>query len=163
MKKNLKLLTLVLSVVLFSACSSKKESVVVKNENIKKQNNINNSNTNSGVQVDMDKKMVAHFDFDKADIKYSDKIEINKYVAYLKKFPKAKIVIEGHTDSVGSMKYNNKLGIRRAIKVRDEIISQNINKKRIRLEYYGETMPVIDNKTPEHRTQNRRAVSRIIR
>ena len=113
--------------------------------------------------VDMDKKLIAHFDFDKSDIKYDDQININKYVAYLKKFPKAKIVIEGHTDSFGSMAYNDKLGIKRAIIVRDNIINQGIDKKRIRLEYYGETMPVIDNKTPEHRAQNRRAVSRIIR
>ena len=114
-------------------------------------------------RVDMDTKMIAHFDFDKTNIKYNDQILINKYVAYLKKFPKSKIVIAGYTDSIGSMAYNDRLGIRRAIKVRDDIVNQGIDKKRIRLEYYGETMPVIDNKTAEHRAQNRRAVSRIIR
>jgi OOP family OmpA-OmpF porin len=198
MKSNLKLLTLALSVVLFTACSVKKESIVTnestmekakveKNENMTKDNlkkefldmdkdGISDAMdkcpmTMDGVvvdndgceMIDMDRKIVVHFDFDKSDIKYDDKIEINSYVSYLKKFPTAKIVIEGHTDSMGSLEYNDKLGIRRALKVRDEIVSQDINKNRIKLEYYGETMPVFDNKTSEHRAQNRRSVSRIIR
>jgi len=105
----------------------------------------------------------ANFDVDKATIKTDDKKEIQKYITYLKKYSNAKIVIEGHTDSTASEKYNESLAARRALRVKDMIVSGGIDSNRIRVESYGETQPVIDNKTAEHMAQNRRAISKIIR
>ena len=48
------------------------------------------------------------FDFDKADIKPEFHNELNKLGEFLKEFPKAKGTIEGHTDSLGGKKYNER-------------------------------------------------------
>lgn len=114
-------------------------------------------------KINMETKMVAHFDSDKAIIKANDAKIITEYVNYLKKFPNAKIVVEGHTDSTASEKYNESLAARRAMAVKASIVDQGIDASRIRIESYGETMPVIDNKTKEHRAMNRRVESKIIR
>jgi outer membrane protein OmpA-like peptidoglycan-associated protein len=67
--------------------------------------------------------------------------------------------IEGHTDSSGSEAYNEKLGLDRATAVRNYMHDQQgIALNRIEVISYGETKPVVDNKTREHRAQNRRVV-----
>jgi peptidoglycan-associated lipoprotein len=69
------------------------------------------------------------------------------------------VEIQGHTDNVGSAKYNEELGLLRA-----ESVRRYLNQKhsfplhRINVISYGETQPVADNKTREGRSQNRRVV-----
>ncbi len=69
------------------------------------------------------------------------------------------VEIQGHTDNVGSAKYNEELGLLRA-----ESVRRYLNQKhsfplhRINVISYGETQPVADNKTREGRAQNRRVV-----
>jgi outer membrane protein OmpA-like peptidoglycan-associated protein len=148
--------------------NSNQLSLTQNNNNLKKEdvnsmvsdsNNKNKSNTS----IEMNKKVTAHFDSDKAEIKQDDKILIKKYVDYLKKFPSARIVVEGHTDATASEAYNKSLAARRAMNVKAYMVDLGIDASRIRVESYGETMPVIDNKTKAHRAMNRRVVSKIIR
>ena len=71
--------------------------------------------------------------------------------------------IEGHTDSSGSDAYNDKLGLDRATAVRNYMHDQmGIALNRIEVISYGETKPVVDNKTREHRAQNRRVVINVL-
>ena len=71
--------------------------------------------------------------------------------------------IEGHTDSSGSDAYNEKLGLDRATAVRNYMHDQQgIALNRIEVISYGETKPVVDNKTREHRAQNRRVVINVL-
>jgi len=71
--------------------------------------------------------------------------------------------IEGHTDSSGSEAYNDKLGLDRATAVRNYMHDQQgIALNRIEVISYGETKPVVDNKTREHRAQNRRVVINVL-
>jgi outer membrane protein OmpA-like peptidoglycan-associated protein len=71
--------------------------------------------------------------------------------------------IEGHTDSSGSEAYNEKLGLDRATAVRNYMHDQQgIALNRIEVISYGETKPVVDNKTREHRAQNRRVVINVL-
>lgn len=71
--------------------------------------------------------------------------------------------IEGHTDSTGSNAYNEKLGLDRATAVRNYMHDQlGIALNRIEVISYGETKPVVDNKTREHRAQNRRVVINVL-
>jgi outer membrane protein OmpA-like peptidoglycan-associated protein len=67
-----------------------------------------------------------------------------------------KIVVEGHTDSVGSDQKNMDLSQRRADAVRQHLVSQGVKSDRIRAVGKGETTPVADNKSPEGRANNRR-------
>jgi len=71
--------------------------------------------------------------------------------------------IEGHTDSSGPDAYNEKLGLDRATAVRNYMHDQHgIALNRIEVISYGETKPIVDNKTREHRAQNRRVVINVL-
>jgi peptidoglycan-associated lipoprotein len=71
--------------------------------------------------------------------------------------------IEGHTDSTGPDTYNQKLGEDRAMAVRNYLHDQHqIALNRIEVISYGESKPVEDNKTKEHRSQNRRVVIKVL-
>jgi len=71
--------------------------------------------------------------------------------------------IEGHTDSSGPDAYNEKLGLDRATAVRNYMHDQQgIALNRIEVISYGETKPIVDNKTREHRAQNRRVVINVL-
>jgi OOP family OmpA-OmpF porin len=80
------------------------------------------------------------------------------------KYPDTKIAIEGHTDSIGSNEYNQKLSERRANSVKNYIIDNfGIDAKRLRAEGFGETRPIADNNTDEGRQRNRRVESVLIK
>ncbi|HEX6739981.1 MAG TPA: OmpA family protein [Vicinamibacteria bacterium] len=71
--------------------------------------------------------------------------------------------IEGHTDSTGPDMYNQKLGEDRAVAVRNYLHDQHqIALNRIEVISYGESKPVEDNKSREHRAQNRRVVIKVL-
>ena len=71
--------------------------------------------------------------------------------------------IEGHTDSTGPDPYNQKLGEERATAVRDYLHDQHgIALNRMSVISYGKSKPVVDNKTKDHRAQNRRVVIKVL-
>ena len=71
--------------------------------------------------------------------------------------------IEGHTDATGSDAYNLKLGEERAEAVRNYLRDQHgIALSRIEVMSYGESRPVVDNKTRDNRAQNRRVVLKVL-
>jgi len=71
--------------------------------------------------------------------------------------------IEGHTDSSGAEVYNQKLGEERADAVRNYLHDQHgIALNRMAVISYGETHPVVDNKTKQHRSENRRVVIKVL-
>jgi len=113
--------------------------------------------------IDMSKKVISHFDTDKAILKENDKAMLKKYAMYLKAFPTAKLVVEGHTDSTASETYNKSLAARRAMVTKAYIVDLGIDSSRVRTESYGETMPVVDNKTRAHRAMNRRTEVKVFR
>jgi outer membrane protein OmpA-like peptidoglycan-associated protein len=100
---------------------------------------------------------VVHFDFDKYNIKKIYVSDLDRHVAYLGANPSSPITVEGHTDSIGSDQYNQKLSERRANAVRQYLIEKGIASSRIQVVGYGEQKPVADNKTNEGRALNRRA------
>lgn len=67
-----------------------------------------------------------------------------------------RIVVEGHTDSVGSDDDNLRLSQGRADSVREYLVSQGVKADRISAIGKGESTPIADNKTPEGRANNRR-------
>jgi outer membrane protein OmpA-like peptidoglycan-associated protein len=67
-----------------------------------------------------------------------------------------KIVIEGHTDSVGGDAYNLRLSKGRAQAVKDFLASRGVPADRIEVVGYGKARPIADNGTPEGRANNRR-------
>nr|WP_315466735.1 OmpA family protein [uncultured Undibacterium sp.] len=104
----------------------------------------------------------AFFDFDKAILKPEAKVKLDDMASKLKDVNLEVIVAVGHTDSVGTDEYNQKLSIRRSDAVKAYIISRGIDAKRVFSEGKGEKQPVADNKTKEGRAKNRRVEIEVV-
>jgi hypothetical protein len=82
---------------------------------------------------------------------------IDQLASTLKSNPDAKVVIEGHTDSVGPPAYNQSLALSRAQAVRSALVREGVEVGRIEVRGLGENNPVASNDTKEGRRENRRA------
>jgi len=100
----------------------------------------------------------AYFAFNKYELTPLAKDTLGVIVRYLEAHQDAKIEVQGHTDSVGSEKYNQTLSERRANAVKSFLVSQGIAESRIAANGFGKAKPVADNKTASGRAQNRRVV-----
>jgi OOP family OmpA-OmpF porin len=106
-------------------------------------------------------RLVLHvnFDFDKSDVRKADVAELQKAIDFVKKYPGYAISIEGHTDSRGSVKYNQALSERRAAAVKAYLLKHGMidtHKDMITTKGYGKSKPIADNKTDKGRFENRR-------
>ena len=97
-----------------------------------------------------------HFDFNKADIKPSGYPILDNVVQVMKKNKDLSIIIDGHTDNIGTEAYNLKLSKRRAESAKAYLVRKGIAKSRIQTKGYGFERPVATNKTEEGRARNRR-------
>ena len=104
----------------------------------------------------------AHFDFDKAVLKADGKARLDDLVGKLKAVNLEVVIAIGHTDSIGSKAYNQKLSLRRASAVKAYLVSKGIEANRIYTEGKGETQPVADNRTKEGRAKNRRVEIEVV-
>ena len=98
----------------------------------------------------------VNFDFDKATIR-PDAVSILREAAkLLKDNPNVRVSVEGHTDSIGSEAYNEKLSLRRAEAVKAFLAQEGIAASRLTTRGFGESQPVASNDTADGRAQNRR-------
>jgi outer membrane protein OmpA-like peptidoglycan-associated protein len=96
------------------------------------------------------------FDTGQATLLAGAQRAITGLVQFLRDYPERNVLIEGHTDNVGSDATNQALSERRANSVREALIAQGISATRIRTLGLGERYPVSSNDTPAGRQQNRR-------
>ncbi len=101
------------------------------------------------------------FDTNKADLKPQSRADLTEFAEVLKKYPDTDLVIEGHTDSTGTKKINEKLSVERAQSVLDFLALQGVVAKRMQGQGFADTQPVADNTTEEGRAQNRRVQVKI--
>ena len=102
------------------------------------------------------------FDFDKSALKKEGKAKLDDLVGKVKGINLEVIIAVGHTDSVGTDAYNQKLSVRRAEAVKAYLVSKGIEKNRVYTEGKGEKQPVADNKTKEGRAKNRRVEIEVV-
>jgi OOP family OmpA-OmpF porin len=99
----------------------------------------------------------VEFDFDKSTIKQGYDKDINDLAKVMKDYPYLNVVIEGHTDNIGTAAYNKKLSQRRAEAVKQYLVEQDgINANRITAVGFGFDRPIATNDTEEGRQKNRR-------
>jgi len=98
----------------------------------------------------------VEFDFDKSTIKKGYDKDINDLAKVMKDYPDLNVVIEGHTDNVGTAAYNKKLSQRRAEAVKQYMVEKGIDANRITAEGFGFDRPIASNDTEEGRQKNRR-------
>jgi outer membrane protein OmpA-like peptidoglycan-associated protein len=96
------------------------------------------------------------FDTGSANLKPGTREKLAKVAGILLSHRGLKLQVEGHTDSVGSTDYNQRLSENRASSVRTYLVEQGIASNAIGTAGFGETMPVASNDTPAGRQQNRR-------
>jgi len=91
-----------------------------------------------------------------AEIQGGTNQNLEKLVTFLKQYPERQVLIEGHTDNVGSAAFNETLSRQRAESVRRFLISRGIDSSRLSVSGYGFERPVASNDTAMGRQQNRR-------
>ena len=104
----------------------------------------------------------AFFDFDKSVLKPAGKAKLDDLIAKVKGINLEVIIAVGHTDSIGTYKYNQALSIKRSEAVKAYLVSKGIEKNRVYTEGKGEKQPVADNKTKEGRSKNRRVEIEVV-
>jgi OOP family OmpA-OmpF porin len=102
------------------------------------------------------------FDFDKAILKNEGKAKLDDLAGKVKAINLEVVIAIGHTDSIGSDAYNQKLSVRRAESVKAYLVSKGIEPNRIYTEGKGEKQPVASNKTKDGRQKNRRVEIEVI-
>ena len=104
----------------------------------------------------------AFFDFDKSVLKPEGRAKLDDLVSKIQGINLEVIIAVGHTDSVGSEAYNQRLSVRRAEAVKAYLVSKGIERNRIYTEGKGEKQPVADNRTAEGRAKNRRVEIEVV-
>jgi outer membrane protein OmpA-like peptidoglycan-associated protein len=96
------------------------------------------------------------FDFRSSDLKPEAKAQLEKVAETMAKNPSVNIRVEGHTDSVGSEKRNERLSRLRALSVKAFLVEHGVDASRVSTKGFGSSKPIADNKTEEGRAKNRR-------
>lgn len=104
------------------------------------------------------------FDYNSAELKESAKLDLQRLGLLIQTWTKSRVIVEGHTDSIGTEAYNNDLSLRRAQSIRNYIEkSLMIDTGRIETKGLGESEPIADpNGDVQQQAINRRVVIRFI-
>ncbi len=116
-----------------------------------------------GCPIDDIVTLKINFDFDKSDIKPQYHQELADFASYMRQQQSFTVVeIAGHTDSVGTDEYNQKLSERRAKAVRDYLVNElGMDTNLFSAVGYGESKPISTNDTDEGRAENRRILAEL--
>lgn len=104
----------------------------------------------------------AFFDFDKSVLKPEGRAKLDDLVSKIRDVNLEVIIAVGHTDSIGSDAYNQRLSVRRAEAVKAYLVTKGIERNRVYTEGKGEKQPVADNRTAEGRAKNRRVEIEVV-
>lgn len=98
----------------------------------------------------------VYFATNKFDISSNSKLALDKMVQIFSEYPETNILVEGHTDDVGTDAYNMTLSEKRANAVGDYLKGAGVSSSRFTIKWYGETQPKVENNSAENRALNRR-------
>jgi len=115
--------------------------------------------TEEGILVNMKGDIL--FDTGKATLKQNAIDQLNQVGAIIAKYPDDKVMIIGHTDSVGDDAYNQRLSENRAKAVKLQLLSAGVPAENIATEGMGESQPIGSNTTVEGKAMNRRVEMKI--
>jgi outer membrane protein OmpA-like peptidoglycan-associated protein len=150
LKKVIKICSIILTSITLVACAStglsKKQQNLLKKEGF----HLTDEGWSLGLPDDL------LFEFNDYNISDQAKTKISHLSTQLLKFNLQKLKVIGHTDNVGSPEYNLKLSQKRAETIKDLFLTQGYQPENILIIGRGETQPLSDNNTEEHRSMNRR-------
>ncbi len=105
--------------------------------------------------------VLIEFDFDSSELRPNEYGDVRRIAEFMREHPQADAVIEGHTDSMGTDRYNQRLSQERARALLDRLVDvEGIAASRISATGYGESRPIASNDTDEGRQRNRRVTGK---
>jgi OmpA-OmpF porin, OOP family len=104
----------------------------------------------------------VEFEYNSATLTQASHPILDEVAAGLREHPRLRIEVQGHTDGIGSPEYNLALSQRRALAVRDYLVSQQVPADELIAKGYGKTEPIATNATPAGRSMNRRVVLTVL-
>jgi outer membrane protein OmpA-like peptidoglycan-associated protein len=107
-----------------------------------------------GIVIEFNSKIL--FGFDQSGLTTDARTNLSKLLAILQKYPDTNIEVQGHTDSKGTTRYNQKLSEERASTVSYYLSGNGITTSRLTIIGFGETLPRYTNDTDDGQSQNRR-------
>ena len=106
---------------------------------------------------DVNMEIVLEFDFDSAEVRSEHYGDIRRVAEFMRTYPNATAVLEGHTDARGPDAYNQPLSERRANAVLSRLVDvEGIAPSRLRAVGYGETQPLVEDGSKQGYQRNRR-------
>ncbi len=162
MKRNgLVAVAVIVAVILTSACGSKKKSGDAVDVNASpdgaiasKEMAFDAAGSDSGTIAGLS---TIYFDYDQANITTEARRQLAANAEWIKNNPNVAMQIEGHRDARGTVEYNIALGERRAISVKNYLVSLGVDGKRLSIISYGKERPMAQGDTEEAYGKNRRA------
>jgi len=107
-----------------------------------------------GIVIEFNSKIL--FGFDQSGLTTDARTNLDKLLTILQKYPDTNIEVQGHTDSKGTTRYNQKLSEDRASAVSYYLSGNGITTSRLTIIGFGETLPRYTNDTDDGQSQNRR-------
>jgi len=105
----------------------------------------------------------VNFEFDSFILLKGSEVIVNILLNFLNANPDTRIIIEGHTDDIGTEEYNLELSINRAKSVYNWLIDKGIDSGRLSFTGFGKSRPLYNDTEEKHRALNRRVEVRIIK
>lgn len=170
MKRNVRILAVLVLVGLTGACSRKQapEQAPPPPPPPVQQQPAAQPATNGAADRDAEARRLAaileqivHFDYDESSIRADAQELLAAKVPVLRSNSAVRIRIEGHADERGSVEYNLALGMRRANAVRDYLAGFGVDASRMDAQSFGEDRPMTTGATESAWAQNRRAEFRV--
>ncbi len=106
--------------------------------------------------AEMFKADTVHFDYDSTVIKSGDKSKVAHVADYLKGNPAAAVEVDGHCDERGTDEYNRALGERRALAIREQLVSGGVEASRVETVSFGRDKPIDTGRSESAHAKNRR-------
>lgn len=146
----------------YAEIDQRESEMVARQERIQANQKLIDSLRRKGVDVYEDSRGVVVnlpnvlFNFNKASLTPGAIGKISDIANIVREYPDRRLSIEGHTDSVGTISYNQELSEARARNVADELVAYGVSRRRIGTAGFGESRPLTSNRTEEGRQRNRR-------
>ena len=173
MSNNLKITSIILSILLLTACETASQKVMSNSSATDSKASAASSSSSAGAankslfaktkQTAADKLIAVGdrvlFDYDSASLDSSAKILLDGQSRFLRANTDLNFIVEGHCDERGTREYNLALGEQRATAVRDYLVIQGIDPDRIKVISYGKEKPAVVGSNGMAWSKNRRAVT----
>lgn len=105
---------------------------------------------------EMFKANMVHFAFDSSTVRSEDQSKVAAVADYLKANKSAAVLVEGHCDERGTEEYNRALGDRRAIAIREQLVTLGVDATQVDTITFGEDRPLVQGSGEDAWRQNRR-------